>query len=395
MPVALTVPSAPPLHGEPLGGGGRGIGGIAALFLSLAVASHAACRPSPPAARVPTVDEAGPEQVVVNYAPQRLRALPAGNPESSYLLLGSERPLLPAVFRPLGVTARKAPPDVFARAGELAWVDGHVVAAAAPKGPAAPQRSTSVLVYDRDSKVATPADLPLPAACTQLQPALLHSDGRQLYALVRCPAQDAAVVLYLSGAAELRSAKWIAGAGAAELFLHRGDVDYLLAGARLLRSDAAGKTLTAALPDGGSTADGETRELVHTGELLFAIDGRAGRLFAVDGDTLALRFERALYSARPVTRLRAAIGGPSQLVVVTAEQGPDSDAATQLIAVALPLTPAPRGTAFPTRILLGSGPPRSDHELVPVAASDGGGVLLLRTHSGNTGPLVALTRLHL
>ncbi len=393
MPAALTLPSAPPLSVEPPGSGGRFGGGAAAVFLSLALAFHAACRPSPPASRVPTVDEAGPEQVVVNYAPQRLRALPAGNPESSYLLLGSERPLLPAVFRPLGVTARKAPPDVFARAGELAWVGGHVVVAAAPKSPAAPQRVASVLVYDRDSKVATSAALPLPAACTELQPALLHSDGRELYALVRCPAEDAAVVLHLSEAAELRSAKWIADAGAVELFLHRGEVDYLLAGARLMRSDAAGKILTAALPDGGSAADGETRELVHTGALLIAIDGHAGRLFAVDSDTLVLRFERPLYSARPVTRLRAALGGPSQLVVVTAEQG--ADAATQLVAVALPLAPAPRGAAFPTRILLGSGPPRSDHELVPVAANDGGGVLLLRTHSGNTGPLVALTRLHL
>ena len=395
MPAALTVPSAPPQPAAPDGSRERTGGSTAVLSLSLALAFFAACRPSPPPSRVPTVDEVGPEQVVVNYAPQRLRALPAGNPESSYLLLGSERPLLPAVFRPLGVTARKAPPEVFARAGELAWVAGHVVDAAAPKTPAQPLRAASVLVYDRDSKVATPAALPLPAACTQLQPALLHSDGRELYALVRCPAEDAAVVLHLSGAAEVRSAKWIAGAGAAELFVHRGEVDYLLAGARLLRSDTAGKTLTAKLPDGGSVVDGEARELVHTGALLIAIDGKAGRLFAFDGDTLALRYERPLYSARPVTRLRAAVAGPTELIVVTAEQGADRDAATQLVAVALPLAPAQRGAAFPTRILLGSGPPRSDHELVPIAQSDGGGVLLLRTHSGNTGPLVALTRLHL
>lgn len=395
MPAALAVPKAPPRPAASPGNVECTGGGTAARSLCLTLAFVAACRPSPPASRVPTVDEVGPEQVVVNYAPQRLRALPAGNAENSYLLLGSERPLLPAVFRPLGVTARKAPPEVFARAGELAWVAGHVVDAAAPKSPAQPLRSASVLVYDRDSKVASPAALPLPAPCTQLQPALLHSDGRELYALVRCPAEDAAVVLHLSGAAELQSAKWLAGAGAAELFVHRGEVDYLLAGARLMRSDAAGKTLTVTLPDGGSAQDGEARELIHTGALLIALDGKAGRLFALDGDTLALRYERPLYSARPVTRLRAAAGGANQLIVVTAEQGASRGADTQLVAVALPLTPTQRGEAFPTRILLGSGPPHSDHELVPIAPSDGGGALLLRTHSGNTGPLVALTRLRL
>ena len=64
-----------------------------------------------PPARVLTADEAGPEQVVVNYAPRACALLPAGNPRAA-TFLGSERPLLPAVFRPLGVTARKALPEV-------------------------------------------------------------------------------------------------------------------------------------------------------------------------------------------------------------------------------------------------------------------------------------------
>lgn len=362
----------------------------AALLVALS-----ACQPGPPPSRVPTVEEAGPEQVVVNYAPQRLRALPAGNPESSYLLLGSERPLLPAVFRPLGVTARKAPPDFAARAGELAWVGGHVVAAAAPPTPAQPLRTASVLVYDRDSKVATQVAIPLPAACTQNRPARLHSDGRELYALVSCPPEDAAVVLYLSDAGALRTARWIAGAGAAELLVHRPEADYLLAADKVVRSEASGATRSATLPAAGGEAGAETHDLLAAGELLFAALGDAGRLYALDRQTLKLRYERRLYSARPITRLRAAVGGPDRLIVTTAEKDAPPGTGTQLIAVAVPLAAPQRGEALPTRILLGSGPPSSDHELVPIADRDGGGVLLLRTHAGNTGPLVALTRLHL
>lgn len=366
-----------------------------ALPLVLPIALAAACQPGPPPSRVPTLEEAGPEQVVVNYAPQRLRALPAGNAEASYLLLGSERPLLPAVFRPLGVTARKAPADALSRAGELSWVNGHVVTAAPPPVPAQPLRSVSLLVYDRDSKVATPTAVALPAACTQTRPALLHSDGRELYALVPCPPEDAAIVLHLSDAAELRAARLVPGAGAAELIVHKGDADYLLAGSKVVRSDAAGQTRSASLPARGSEAKAESRDLVHSGALLVVLDGEAGRVFAYDGASLQLRYERRLYSAHPVTRLRAAVSGPDRLIVAIAEQDGTPEAATQLVAMALPLSRPRRGEGFPTRILLGSGPPRSDHELVPIAESDGGGALLLRTHAGNTGPLVALTRLHL
>ena len=233
----------------------------AALLLTLG-----ACRPSPPAARVPTTKEAGPELVVVNYAPQRLRALPGGTADSSYLLLGSERPLLPAVFRPLGVTARKAPRNFAARAGELAWVGGHVVAA--PPADAHPARTqqASLLVYDRDSKVATPTPLALPTPCPQVQPLLLHSDGRELHALVRCAAPDTAIVLRLGAAGEPVASRVIAGGGAAELLLHRGEIDYLLAGPRVLRAGPAGPPLSAALP-GGAVGGPDTRELVLAGSL--------------------------------------------------------------------------------------------------------------------------------
>lgn len=383
----------------------------AATAAALALAFTTACRPSPPAARVPTQKEAGPELVVVNYAPQRLRALPGGTAENSYLLLGSERPLLPAVFRPLGVTARKGPPEVAARAGELAWVGGHVVAAPPADPHAAPTQQASLLVYDRDSKVATPTPLALPAPCTQTLPMLLHSDGLTLHVLVRCPPEDTALVLRLSGASELQSARVIPGAGAAELLLHKGEVDYLLAGSKVLRAGPAGPPLSTELP--GARAGGpDTRDLLHNGSLLLVADGGAGRLFGLDGESLQLRFSERLYSAAPVTRLRAALAGPERLILVAAEAttgateaateaatertaGAAPTAPTQLVATALQLADLGRSAAFPTRILLGSGPPQSDHELVPVAPSDGGGALLLRTHAGNTGPLVALTHLHL
>lgn len=376
--------------------------------LALALALTTACRPSPPASRVPTQKEAGPELVVVNYAPQRLRALPGGTAENSYLLLGSERPLLPAVFRPLGVTTRKAPQGVAARAGELAWIGGHVVAAPPADPRAARTQQASLLVYDRDSKVATPTPLALPVPCTQTLPLLLHSDGLELHVLVRCPPEDTALVLRLADSGELRSSRIIPGAGAAELLLHKGEVDYLLAGAKVLRAGPAGPPLHTELPGAGAGGP-DTRELVHNGSLLLVVDGGAGRLFGLDGERLQLRFSERLYSAAPVTRLRAALASPERLIIATAETtaeattpaaaaraaGAAPSAPTQLVATALPLAGLGRSAAFPTRILLGSGPPQSDHELVPVAQSDGGGVLLLRTHAGNTGPLVALTHLHL
>jgi hypothetical protein len=136
---------------------------------------------------------------------------------------------------------------------------------------------------------------------------------------------------------------------------------------------------------------------VYTGPLVVVLDGGSGRVSALDSQELGLRFERRLYQDHPVTRLRAAVSGPERLIIAVAEHhGPARPApagTTQLIAMALPL--AAPSSGFPTRILLGSGPSPSDHELVPIAASDGGGVLLLRTHAGNSGPLVALLRLSL
>jgi hypothetical protein len=342
---------------------------------------------------VPTADEVSSELVVVNYAPRRLRALPTGTGDGGYLLLGSERPELTAVFRPLAVTTRKAPAAALSRAGELAWVGDHVVAAPALPGPAVPSQTAAFLVYDRDSKVATPAPVALPTPCTQTLPTLLQSDGRELFALVRCAPEDTAIMLRLSGAMQLLATRIIRSAAATELFVHRGDVDYLLAGRKVLRVDSTGQKVSPTLPAVGSGGT-ETRELVDAGALLLVLDGSAGRVTALDSQALTLRFARRLYRAYPVTRLRAALGSPERLLIAVAERpGPAAAAGpTQLVAMLLPLIGPDR---FPTRILLGSGPPTSDHELVPIATSDGGGALLVRTHAGNSGPLVALFRLNL
>jgi hypothetical protein len=187
----------------------------------------------------------------------------------------------------------------------------------------------------------------------------------------------------------------VADAGDAELFLHQGEVDYLLAGQRVLRLDAAGSRTSQPLPGLGSSA-AEVRELVYAAPLLVVVDGASGRVIGLDGDGLAVRLERRIYttSAHPVTRLRAVQSRADQLTIVVAERDAAATGDTQLLAMTLPL--AARGKSeYPTRILLGGGPPKSDHELSPIAASDGGGALLLRTHAGNTGPLVALTQLHL
>jgi hypothetical protein len=64
------------------------------------------CKGGPPPPRVLKPGEAGPELVVVNYAPTKLRVLPlrTESGEGRYLLLGSERPGLPAA---LGRGARR------------------------------------------------------------------------------------------------------------------------------------------------------------------------------------------------------------------------------------------------------------------------------------------------
>ena len=66
---------------------------------------------------------------------------------------------------------------------------------------------------------------------------------------------------------------------------------------------------------------------------------------------------------------------------------------TGLVGIGLSLVSSKRDSGLPQRLLLGSGPAQSDHELAPLASGDG--AVLVRTHEGNTGPLVALNYLQM
>lgn len=367
-------------------------GRIGALLLALAVGGPGCqgCTSSAPPPRVPTAAEAGSEQVVVNYAPPKLRVLPiassapgpgAGPAEARYLILGSERPGLPAVFRPLGVTERKAPVGAASRAGSLAWVDGHVVEVAAPAAGAA--EVLALQVFDRDAKVPRPRAVPI--GCSGRGQPLLASDSATLWALVRCG--DTAIVLTLDGEGVVKARREVPGGGEAELFLPSGEDLYVLAGPKVLRSAPGGPPTigTVSGPGGGS----ETRELLRAGDLVLVVDGAAGRVSALDAAGLGARYEQR-FASGPISRLRAAVSG-QRLLIAWAE--PRAGEQSELVALALPL--GARSERAPQRILLGSGPPTSDHELVPVPPGDGGGALLVRTHASNTGPLVALLHLKL
>ena len=361
------------------------------LLLGLCLLGPTGCRSRPPSSRQPTPEEASAESVVVNYAPQRLRVMPMGPGDDHYLLLGTERPELVAKFRPLGVSERRAPPAVHTRAGDYAWVDGHLLEAMPPASPPRSQSQTTLLLYDRDIKQTTAQVVNLPTPCTQTAPALLQSRGALLYALVRCPAEDRAIGLELDSTGALRSARMIEGAGRAELFLYDGDAYFLAVGRQLLRAGPSGPPTIGTMPPPEGSA--ETRDLVIADELLLLVDGIAGRVIGMDRQQLSRRFEKLLPTQRSVTRLRAVVAG-QRLLVVVAERQPTGG--IELFGIGLPLEKEPATSdTTPVRLRLGGGVEASDHELVPIAASDGGGALLVRTHAGNTGPLVALQRLRM
>lgn len=339
--------------------------------------------PSRPAARLPTEKESGPVKTVVNYGPRQLRVFPT---PQGYLILASEQPGLPAVFRPLGVTAQRPPAGSIGRAGTLAWVAGHAVEAA---GSGEPQAARFV-VYDVDAKVGTPVQVALPVPCQQ--PAgrlpLLQGDPDKIHALVRC--DGSSILLTLDGEGRQLAARTVAHPGAsAELYLHQPDADYLVAGRLVLRSDPqATATATATLPSGGSS---DTRELLVTDSLLLVVDGGSGLLTALDRRTLERRFEErfATGGERSVLRLRAAMGSAEQLDIVTAESRRADADGEELFATSLRLGKQAAGQ----RLRLGGG--LGLHELVALSPDEGGGVLLVYTHRGNTGPQVALRKLTL
>jgi len=367
----------------------------------VALLAGASCSTRSAPARLPTEKEAGPEKVVVNYGPRQLRVFPASStapgsspPQQGYLILATERPELTAVFRPLGVTTQRPPVGAIARAGSLAWVAGHVVEAApwptsAPTDPLAAR----FLVYDRDGKVGTPVSVTLPAACPQSRERLplLQGDGDRLHALVRCAGHS--VLLTLDDEARLLAARDVPHQDEAwaELYLHQPDADYVATGRQVLRVEPQGQA-SALLP---ARISEETGELVPAGALLLIADGSGGRLMALDARTLERRFEKNFATGGAVTRLRAALGAPERLDVVTAES---TAAGEELFATSLSLGKQRARTQLRLRLGGGLGPnkeARADHELVAVSSEDGGGVLLVYTHRGNTGPQVALRRLTL
>lgn len=359
------------------------------ILLSFTLAcSLAACQKVPPPARVPSQQESSAEHVVVNYGPSRLRLFPAPASEGRYVLWASERPGLPAVFRPLGMTEQRGPTGFVPRAGELAFVDGRIVEAPLPASPTKALSELPLLVYDKDAKTATQQMIPLPGPCSMRERALIQSDGKELFVAAGCAVEDKAMLLRLDASLAVRSSRSVAGAGAAELLLHHGDADYLLIGPTVMRVPSQGEPVLGTVPQ--PAGDVETRELLMAGELLLLVDGSAGRVIGMDRTSLGWKLDKRFYFEGSVQRLRAAASA-SRLQIVVSERGEAQK--TELVGLGLSLGSVGRDTSLPQRLILGSGPVQSDHELAPV--SDGKSVVLLRTHGSNSGPLVAMTVLHM
>lgn len=356
-------------------------------FLPLVFAlSLLACQKAPPAPRVPSAQEVSAEQVIASYAPSRLRVFPTSS--GDYVLWGSERPGLPAVFRPLGKTDKRGPAGIMSRAGELSFVGERMIEAPLPISPAKTSASLPLLVYDRDAKTAQVQTVTLPGPCTMRDRALIASDGQELFVLARCAIEDQAMVLRLDAALLVRAARTIDGAGAVELLLHHGDSDYLLQARQVLRVPPQGLPVIGTVPPPGG--DAETRDLVMAGDLLLVVDGAAGRVIGMDRLSMGWKLEKRFYIDGAVQRLRAC-ASPNRLQIVLAER---TDAGrTELIGLGLSLQMGRRDSGMPQRLLLGGGPSASDHELLPIASGDE--AMLLRTHDGNTGPQVALSYLHM
>lgn len=375
--------------------------------LFICVLSSLGCRARPPAERLPTEKEANAEEVVANYGPRRLRVFPAQPNDAApplapqgYLILASERPELAAVFRPLAFFAKKPPLGTLARAGAEVFVADHVVEAVAPGTPPGtrPINGAALRVYDRDGKVGIQVALTPKAACAEPLPPLLQSAGSRIRVLLRCPVEHQAILLSLDAAAQIlpEEERVVAGADPAELFLHQPDADYLLSGRQVMRVGPEAHTLPTigTVPPPGGDAD--TRELVRMGSLLLVVDGAAGRVIAMDALSMGWRFEKRFFTssgqAGRVLRLRAALAAPDRLAIVTAEATPRG---TKLFGTGLTLDA--QASESPPRLFLGEplSSAQSDHELVSIAQESGGGALLVYSHLGNSGPMVALRKLNL
>ena len=132
-------------------------------------------------------------------------------------------------------------------------------------------------------------------------------------------------------------------------------------------------------------------QLVHQLARVGDVRGDAHRREAVL-DAELIEGERVLPLGVEGARKALLLG--QRLLVVVAERQPTGG--SELFGIGLPLKKEPSASDMtPVRLRLGGGVEASDHELVPIAPSDGGGALLVRTHAGNTGPLVALQQLRM
>jgi hypothetical protein len=210
--------------------------------------------------------------------------------------------------------------------------------------------------------------------------------------LARCAVEDQAMVLRLDKTLTAQAARAVDGAGAVELFLHHGDSDYLLQARQVMRVPPQGLPVIGTVPPPGG--DGETRDLVMASDLLLVVDGAAGRVVGMDRQSMGWKLEKRFYFEGSVQRLRAAASA-SRLHIVVAERGEGQK--TELVGIGMSLLPGQRDSSLPQRLLLGAGPAQSDHELAPIADPNDsvGGSVLVRSHDGNTGPLVALSYLRM
>lgn len=350
----------------------------------LVVLLAAGCHREPPvAARVPTVAEVSQETVLANYAPPLLRVLPdhpAERPGPRYVVIATEHRELTATWRPLAALDRVPPPDYRARAGELAWLGGRVVQGAVREGRA------ELLYYDRDGKAAEHVPLATPAPCSAEVP-LLQADGERLNGVLPCPAQGRVYLFSADGRGALSRTVAVPALDGVELWERDTEADYLLQGRKLVRVATDGAQTIGTVPPPGVGAEGRAL-VIHSDDLLI-IEGAVGRVIRMERRVLRWRGEGRFAVGKGVARLRAVVTG-TRLLIVTAERAAQG---TALYATSVPLGAGSAGA----RLVLGAGPAQSDHELVPfVAGPDGeAGALLVRTHAGNTGPVIGLSRLRL
>lgn len=370
---------------------------------ALSIVSCFACQPRSPGARLPTDREASPEQPAVAAAPSDLRVFArttGAPPAAEYLLLGRDQAA--GSYRLLSATVPHPATTFTPRAAHSAWVAGHVVEAtlneatpASAAGSTAQSLALRVFPAPSAPSIDAPAEaapsiaqIALPQPCTQTEPALLQGDATQLHALLRCPKEGYALLLQLDDQAHLKSSRRVPAAADAALYLHQPDGDYLAVARQVLRvppgSEDTLPVIGTVPPPGG---DSDTRELIRTGDQLLIVDGAAGRVIVMDALRMGWRTEKRFYSQGTVTRLRSVLTQPDRLCVVTTEE---TRQGTELFATLITLSDT--SSQPPVRWQLGPAQ-RADHDLLPIADSDGGGALLLHSRRDASGAVLVQRRL--